>query len=63
MTVVDDRATFADAVVCRDLSYRFGDHMAVDHIGTNLWLDLVVLVLATPTGITASALLLPRLAC
>jgi ABC-2 type transport system permease protein len=30
--------------------------------GTNLWLDLIVLVLATVAGITASALLLPRLA-
>jgi ABC-2 type transport system permease protein len=29
---------------------------------TNLWLDLVVLVGATVAGITASSLLLPRLA-
>jgi ABC-2 type transport system ATP-binding protein len=36
VTVVDDQApeTIApgDAVVCRDLSYRFGDHVAVDHV-------------------------------
>jgi ABC-2 type transport system ATP-binding protein len=32
MTVAEDRAALADAVVCRDLSYRFGDHVAVDHI-------------------------------
>jgi hypothetical protein len=33
-------------------------------VGTssNLWLDLLVLALATLAGITASALLLPRLA-
>jgi ABC-2 type transport system ATP-binding protein len=35
--VADDRAVPesiapADAVVCRDLSYRFGDHVAVDHV-------------------------------
>jgi ABC-2 type transport system ATP-binding protein len=37
MTVMDDRpapeaVTPGDAVVCRDLSYRFGDHLAVDHV-------------------------------
>jgi ABC-2 type transport system ATP-binding protein len=37
MTVMDDRpapeaVAPGDAVVCRDLSYRFGDHLAVDHV-------------------------------
>jgi ABC-2 type transport system ATP-binding protein len=37
MTVAGDLAVPesiapADAVVCRDLSYRFGDHVAVDHV-------------------------------
>jgi hypothetical protein len=85
--------TNASAVVCGGLTYRFGDHVAVDDVdlqirhwlqaiskvnpltyevealrallvgtSTNLWLDLGVLGAATLTGITASSMLLPRLA-
>jgi ABC-type branched-subunit amino acid transport system ATPase component len=70
------------AVRCVGLTYRFGDHVAVDHVdlqiepgetfgllgpnwaGTpaNLALDSAVLIGATVVGVTASALLLPRLA-
>jgi hypothetical protein len=41
MMAVDDKPapeTIApgDAVVCRDLSYRFGDHVAVDHVNLEI---------------------------
>jgi ABC-2 type transport system ATP-binding protein len=32
MTAVEDRPAPGGAVVCRGLSYRFGDHVAVDHV-------------------------------
>jgi hypothetical protein len=51
-------------VVCAGLTYRFGDHLAVDNVGTstNLRLDFGVLGAATVAGLTASSMLLPRLA-